>query len=266
MTGEAATDVARTPHPPAGAGNRATRTLLAAGAVAGPLFLVVILWQALTREGFEPARHPLSLLSLGDAGWVQITNFIVAGVLFVAAAVGFRRVLAPGPGSRWLPRLTAVFGAGLIAAGVFVADPAFGFPPGTPPGAPEQVTWHGAVHGVAPAAAFLALTVAAFGFARRFVWQRRRGWAAYSLATGVVVLPLSMWPNLGGDPEGRFLPLWVALVVGTAWMSATAARLALAGGDVTPPTLRPRRRDGGAGYDDLTDEQVADDHRKGTHQ
>jgi hypothetical protein len=27
---------------------------------------------------------------------------------------------------------------------------------------------------------------------------------------------LSIWPNLGGHPAGRFLPLWVALVVGMA--------------------------------------------------
>lgn len=36
---------------------------------------------------------------------------------------------------------------------------------------------------------------------------------------------LSAWPNLGGDPAGRFAPLWVALVLGFGWASAIAAWL-----------------------------------------
>jgi hypothetical protein len=37
-----------------------TRTLLAAGILAGPLFLAVGLVHAFTREGFDLGRHPLS--------------------------------------------------------------------------------------------------------------------------------------------------------------------------------------------------------------
>jgi hypothetical protein len=61
-----------------------------AGIVAGPLFLVVWALQAFTRDGFDPGRHPLSLLSLGDLGWIQIANFVATGALFVACAVGLR--------------------------------------------------------------------------------------------------------------------------------------------------------------------------------
>ena len=63
------------------------KNLLACGIVAGPLFLAVWLVQALTRDGFDPGRHPISLLSLGGAGWIQILNFVTAGVLYVATAV-----------------------------------------------------------------------------------------------------------------------------------------------------------------------------------
>jgi hypothetical protein len=49
--------------------------LLKCGLVAGPLFLVVWFAQAMTRDGFDPTRHPLSLLSLDDLGcctrWVS---------------------------------------------------------------------------------------------------------------------------------------------------------------------------------------------------
>jgi hypothetical protein len=33
------------------------------------------------RQGFEITRHDVSLLSNGNQGWIQITNFLVAGLL-----------------------------------------------------------------------------------------------------------------------------------------------------------------------------------------
>jgi hypothetical protein len=74
-----------------------TARLLACGVVAGPLFIGLVLLQAITRDGFDLRRHPLSLLSLGGLGCIQIANFVVAGALCVACAVGMRRVLHPGP-------------------------------------------------------------------------------------------------------------------------------------------------------------------------
>lgn len=197
-----------------------TRALLACGVVAGPLFIVVALIQAFTRSGFDPVRHPLSLLSLGDLGWIQITNFVVAGLLFTASAVGMRRAMHSGPGRRWGPWLIGIFGVSLVAGGVFVADPAFGFPPGTPEGSPAQLSWHGIVHAVA-FIGFLSLIVACFVFARRSAAFKKRGLATYSAASGVAVLGLTAWSSLSGD----FVPLWVALVLGLGWASAVAARL-----------------------------------------
>src|SRR5258706_11269109 len=69
---------------------------LACGVVAGPVYVVVSLAQALTRDGFDLSRHSWSLLSNGDLGWLQISNFIVVGVLTIAFAVGLRRVWSPG--------------------------------------------------------------------------------------------------------------------------------------------------------------------------
>jgi len=200
---------------------RGTRALLACGVVAGPLFIIVAFIQVLIRSGFDPRRHPLSLLSLGDLGWIQITNFVVGGLLFTASAVGIRRTMRSGPGRRWGPWLIGVFGVSLVAGGIFLADPAFGFPPGTAEGAPEQLSWHGILHAVAPLVGFLALIVACLVFARRFAFFGQRGWAVYSVATGPVVLALSVWPNFSGN----FIPLWIAMVLGFGWASAVAARL-----------------------------------------
>ncbi|MGH8825116.1 MAG: DUF998 domain-containing protein [Jiangellaceae bacterium] len=200
---------------------RRTRALLACGVVAGPLFIVVGVLQMLTRDGFDPSTHPLSLLSLGDLGWIQIANFVVTGLLFVASAVGMRRTMYPGRGGTWGPRLIGVYGAALVMGGVFVADAALGFPPGTPEGTPDQLSWHGILHSVAPVLASLSLVVACFVFARRFAALGQRGWAAYCVATGVAGLV----PDAFLDHDRFYVVLGVAVALGLLWASVMAARL-----------------------------------------
>ena len=216
------TSTSRATGPPSEAtGNDRTRALLACGVVAGPLFVAVGLLQMLTRDGFDPTRHPLSLLSLGGLGWVQITNFVLAGLLFVAAAVGMRRALRSGRGRTWGPRLVGVYGAALVMGGVFVADPGLGFPPGTPDGIPDQMSWHGALHSVAPVLASLALVAACLVFARRFAAEGRRGWAAASLAVAVIDLA----PAALSGHDLFFVALGVSVAIGLGWLSLLSARL-----------------------------------------
>src|SRR5690554_81317 len=103
--------------------NRNERFMLIGGALAGPLYVIVALIQAFTRPGFDLTRHSVSLLSLGDLGWIQIANFVLSGLLVIAGAVGLRRTMDAGSGSVWGPRLIAAYGLSLIGAGIFVADP-----------------------------------------------------------------------------------------------------------------------------------------------
>jgi Protein of unknown function (DUF998) len=146
---------------------------------------------------------------------------VAAGLLSVAFAVGLRRVLHPGRGGRWGPLLVGAYGVGLIMGGVFVTDPGAGFPPGAPAGAPEQLSWHGMLHAIAPLLAFLSLILACFVLARRFAALGQRGWAGYCVATGVALLGLLAWP----DQDTVIMQLAVAIVLGWAWLSALAARL-----------------------------------------
>ena len=53
----------------------------------GPFYLAVGLIQALLRDGFDLARHPLSVLANGPGGWVQTANFVLTGLMVLAAAV-----------------------------------------------------------------------------------------------------------------------------------------------------------------------------------
>jgi Protein of unknown function (DUF998) len=82
---------------------RGTCGLLVCGAVAGPLFVAVVVAQALTRTGFDLTRDAASLLDDGSWGWIQSANFVVTGLLLIAAAAGLRRTLRTGPGHRWIP-------------------------------------------------------------------------------------------------------------------------------------------------------------------
>jgi hypothetical protein len=203
---------------PAGAQTTQTTRLLACGISAGPLFVAVWLIQALTREGFDLTYHPLSLLSLGDLGWIQIANFVVTGSLYVACAVGMWRVLRQGRSSTWGPLLVGVLGVGLIVAGVFVTDAGAGFPPGAPAGAPEHITWHGILHEVGFIVASVSWTAACFVFLRRFAALKQRGWVAAGVAAPVAVLVIDSWPDLDS--------LSVRLVIGTAIMFGFVAALA----------------------------------------
>ena len=192
---------------------RTTRRLLACGVVAAPLFFAVAFGLALTRDGFDLSRHMISQLATGHLGWLQVANFLTTGGLYVACAVGMRHA---GVGT-WGPRLVGTFGVALVAAGVFVTDPAGGFPPQA---TNTAISWHGVVHGVAAVAAGLALLATAVVLARRFAAHNHKGWAAVSAASGVLylVIPWAI-PRLGG------WGLAVASIVGWGWLSATAGRL-----------------------------------------
>jgi Protein of unknown function (DUF998) len=206
-------------------GTKLTVLLLAAGIVAGPFYVVLGVIQVLIREGFDPTRHPLSLLSNGRLGWIQILNFLVSGFLVVACAVGMRRAVQRGPGATWGPLLVGAYGVGLIAAGIFVADPMDGFPPGTPSGPPKTISGHGVLHFIAGALGFFSLIAACLVFARRFARLKLPSWAAYSAATGVLFFAAFGGIASGSQQARIVIAFTVAVVLVWAWIAAVSARL-----------------------------------------
>ena len=197
---------------------RTTRALLTLGALAGPLYVIVGLTQAAIRPGFDLTRHPLSLLSNGDLGWIQIANFVVTGSLVVAGAIGLKRALPSGRGRIWARRMLALYGVGLIGAGIFIADPALGFPPGTP-AENNPISWHGLLHFLGGTIGFIGFIATCLIFARRFNELGQSGWSVFSLITGVLFLAAFLAIASGSrGPVSVYLALAVAL--GFAWLSA----------------------------------------------
>jgi hypothetical protein len=204
---------------------RVTRSLLGYGAIAGPLYVVVVLAQGLMRPGFDLTRDDASLLSNGGLGWIQIANFLVTGAMVIACAAGMRRAMGAGRAATWGPRLLAGYGLGLMAAGVFVADPMNGFPAGTPAGRPDAISVHGMLHIVAAAIGFLCLVAACFVVARRFAAEHRRGWTWFSGATGLAFLVAFAGVASGSSSPVVVLAFWAALIIVWTWIAALAVHL-----------------------------------------
>ncbi|MEV6814735.1 DUF998 domain-containing protein [Micromonospora sp. NPDC051296] len=194
--------------------------LLLLGALAGPAYVLVSLAQALSREGFDLTRHAWSLLANGDWGWIQLTNLIVTGLLVMAGAAGLRRTLQPGVGGTWAPRLLVGYGASMVAAGIFRADPALGFPAGTPADA-ATVSWHGMLHFGSGAVGFSCLVAACLVLARRFAADGLPGWAAFSRTTGVLFLVGFVAMAASGGRVAANLAFTAAILLAWAWLSLT---------------------------------------------
>jgi hypothetical protein len=200
---------------------RITRSLLGYGPLAGAVFVDSIFIQGLTRRGFSIPHDDASLLANGPLGWIQVATFLVAGAITIAAAVGVRRAL-PGP---WAPRLLGLYGAGLMAAGVFRADPAGGFGPGAPAGKAAHVSWHGDGHLIAASIGFIAVIAACFVVARYLSRAGHRALAVYSLITGVAFLAAFAGVASGSSSPAVVLPFYAAVTGIFTWLAVVCAHL-----------------------------------------
>ncbi len=206
---------------PCSRAGRVTRSLLGYGPLAGAVFVGSIFIQGLARRGFSIAHDDASLLANGPLGWIQVVTFLVAGAMTIAAAAGARRALP----SRWAPRLLGLYGAGLMAAGVFRADPADGFGPGAPAGRVVQVSWHGNGHLIAASIGFVAVIAACFVVARYLSRTGRRGLAVYSRITGVAFLAAFAGVTTGSSSPAIVLPFYAAVTAVFTWLAVVCAHL-----------------------------------------
>lgn len=200
-----------------------TRTLLRAGVIVGPLYLLVGIAQGLLREGFSFQRHALSILANGPGGWVQTLNFVVCGLMVVAAAVGIHRVLrAQSRATAWF---LGAFGVSMVLAAIFRADPMDGFPPGTPLGMPSSITTMGLLHFVAGTLGFISLGVSAILSSRALAKRHDAGLARFALIAGIVVIVGFFGPAFVPG-AGGVAGIWLSVVVGFGWLAVLCKRLA----------------------------------------
>jgi hypothetical membrane protein len=206
---------------------RRTIACLWAGVAAPILFTTVYLIEGATRLGYDPLRHQVSLLSLGDRGWVQTLSFLVTGALMLVFAIGLRGWLWGGPSGRVTPAAVAVAALGLFLAGVFPTQPLFGYPPGTPEGMARDISPGSVLHVLGAILFFFGLIVAAAAFAVRSWREESTGWAVASAGAAVVIFVC--FGASGGGPSGELLfpdatglLQRIALLAGLGWVLAIA--------------------------------------------
>jgi len=200
-----------------------SRMLLLAGIAAGLLFFIVPTIEVFRRPGFNIERHAVSMLSLGEGGWIMKAVFLVCGVLTLMCALGIHTELARGRGGLVAPLLIGIYGAGLLLAGLFDAPAAMGFPPGTPADQAPVMTTGATLHSVGFMVAFGALIVSCFVFALHFMHEQQTIWAIACLVAGLAL------PALIGLGVSSTLPpgiafYWAAML-GWLWLAITVLQL-----------------------------------------
>ncbi|HEU5088721.1 MAG TPA: DUF998 domain-containing protein [Roseiflexaceae bacterium] len=150
-----------------------------AGMLGNVLFVGVFTIEGWLRPGYNPRSMFVSELSLGPRGWIQISNFVVYGLLFLVFARGIAAEFRAGKASKAGPILLAIMGICFLVSGPLVMDPV-----ATPH---DQMTLHSRLHWLLGAIIFMMEPISCFVFLRRFwndaSWRSFRWW---TLVVGVV--------------------------------------------------------------------------------
>jgi hypothetical protein len=173
--------------------------------IGSALFISVFSIEGWLRPGYNWLSTFISELSIGPRGWIQITNFVVLGILFLIFARGAAAEFRSGKASKAGPILLAIIGFSFLASGPFVTDVA-----GTPS---NQMSTQGLIHGIFGALVFSLSPVSCFVFWRRFRedrhWQHLQIWTLVagiitalavvllSAATKTTVIPNAFTPSNG---------------------------------------------------------------------
>jgi len=193
-----------------------------AGATASVLLVAVFVLEDLLSPSFNWLSTAVSEHSFGPHGWIQISTFVLTGLLLLAFARGVRRVFGRH-GSMIGPWFLAIVGWGILLSGPFVADAA----PATVYS--REATWHGIVHGMLGAIVFTLMPASCFVFYRRFrkdpLWRPLAAWtlaACVVIASAIVLLKIAQLGPLHGLAG---LIQRIILVTFFGWTFAFAARL-----------------------------------------
>ncbi len=193
-------------------GAAVTRSMLGWGVVAGPFYLIFGLILALTRPGFDLGRDALSLLLIGDLGWLQWLNLVLAGLMTIVAAIGLRRT---PEWSRTAAALVGVYGLCLVLSAIFPPDATENFPPGAGGG---EFTTPGLLHFVFGGLGFLSVGVAAIIAVAWLSRRRVRGATRSRIAGVVIIVAFIAGGALSALPGGLGL-IWITVLTTWAWLA-----------------------------------------------
>ncbi len=202
--------------------------LVTCGVVAGRLFVTTFTVLGEGRDGYDARRDAVSSLAEGRRGWIQRTNFVVTGALYLATAAGLARQPRKVVGSGATPVLLAAAGAGLVGSGVFLTD-AIGGLSDAPASGDRQRSREGLLHDLCAIPIFVGIPVAAAASGRGFAKQGYSGWACYSRASALgMATTFVLFGAAFVDAPG--LVAWgglfqrVSIAAGFGWLTALSMR------------------------------------------
>jgi len=149
------------------------------GVVGSALFVLIFTIEGFIRPGYEPLKSFVSALSLGSRGWIQITNFLIFGLLLFLFTRRIADEFRSGKASKGGLVLLTIIAVCYFFSGPFVMDPT-----GTPL---AQATVHGTIHGILGGIVFMLMPISCFIYLRRFwsdpEWKSMKWW---TLVLGVI--------------------------------------------------------------------------------
>ena len=199
------------------------RLLVWFGMAGSLLFLAVFIGEDMFSADFNWLSTAVSEHSRTPHGWIQITTFVVVGVMFVIFSGGITGELGQIPGSRAGPLMILITGVCLILSGPFVTDP------GGVVMSSSGATWHGVVHGIVGAIAFTLMPLSCFVFYRcsrsQPAWSSFARWSltvCFFIIFGIALLKLAQLGVMRGL-LGLFQRLLLVAYFG--WIFVLALRL-----------------------------------------
>jgi hypothetical membrane protein len=205
-----------------------TKWLLTCGQLGCILFIVMFLIQGQLRDAYTPLKFPISSLSIGHWGWIQVANFLISGSLIFLFAIGFRRATPLLKNSLWTSRLISAVGFGLFGAGLFSSDPVYGYPMAEPIRI-AQFTITGHLHDFFSIFVFVCLPIVCFKMRYRFKEFNNKKWATYTLISVIAMLITFILAGVGFKQVSGLVELAgvfqrLSILFGFVWLT-TLSRL-----------------------------------------
>jgi len=112
---------------------------------------------------------------------------VLAGPLYLLSGLGLRQAVG-GTIGRSAQVLISTVGIGMIIAGLFPPDPAYGYPEGAPTGMPADLSTNSVIHGLAFVVSMLSWCALLVVIAVWFRHGGERRWAMGALITALALL------------------------------------------------------------------------------
>lgn len=195
-----------------------TRAAAVAG-VSGPIvFAVVTLAAHLLRPGYDWISQTISILALGEKGWVQALGFFLFGSLVIVFAMGLYSGINRRKGLRASVTMIILGGIGFMLIAIFPTDV---------PG--EPLSFHNLVHQGAVRVITALFPFSCFSLIPSLRGDPRwRGLTAYTAVTGILALSLDLlWVAIPHEILHLWEGLYERLLTANslAWMEVMGLRL-----------------------------------------